>query len=170
MTHAQIVQDWAQAAFGVREMANDVVPTGGSFLDELNLPKIVAGPAGEAIARLIGGAVDIPAAWLNQVAQGFKDKTEAKTLVSKAVADAAAGLARNDPEVVQRAAHALLSKELRHQTNREAIARKVLKKLSEDPDVQAKKIEDDWLNVFERYAEALFEFLFTFCARVGALE
>jgi hypothetical protein len=134
-------------------MANDVVPTGGSFLDALNLPKIVAGPAGEAIARLIGGAVDIPAAWLNQVAQGVKDKTEAKTIVSKAVADAAANLARNDPEVVHRAAHALLSKELRHQTNREAIARKALEKLSEDPTAQTSKIEDDWLNVFERYAE-----------------
>jgi hypothetical protein len=133
-------------------MANDVVPTGGSFLDELNLPKIVAGPAGEAIARLIGGAVDIPAAWLNRVAQGVKDKTEAKSVVSKAVADAAANLAKNDPEVVQRAAHALLSKELRHQTNREAIARKALENLSEDPG-ETSKVEDDWLNVFERYAE-----------------
>src|SRR4051812_17823138 len=98
-------------------MPNDLVPTGGNFLDELNLPKLIAGPAGEAISRLIGGAVDIPAAWLNQFAQSVKDKTEARTVISKAVADAAANLARNDPEVVRRAAHTLLSKELRHQTN-----------------------------------------------------
>lgn len=135
-------------------MGNDVVPPdGGGFLDQLNLPKIVAGPAGEAISRLIGGAVDIPAAWLAQVAQGVKDRTEAKSVVSKAVADAAANLAKNDPEVVQRAAHSLLAKELRHQTNREAIARKTIEHLGEDPLEKTSKPDDDWLNVFERYAE-----------------
>ncbi|MDI4236794.1 DUF2806 domain-containing protein [Bradyrhizobium sp. Arg237L] len=134
-------------------MANEVVPATGSFLDELNLPKIVAGPAGEAISRLIGGAVDIPAAWLAQVAQGIKDKTEAKTVVSKAVADAAASIAWNDPEVIQRAAHSLLAKELRHQTNREAIARKAIEYLADEPTEQTAKPDDDWLNVFERYAE-----------------
>lgn len=135
-------------------MGNDLVPsTGGGFLDELNLPKIVAGPAGEAISRLIGGAVDIPAAWLAHVAQGVKDKTEAKSVVSKAVADAAAALAKNDPEVVQRAAHSLLAKELRHQTNREAIAKKTIEHLAEEPLAETTKPFDDWLNVFERYAE-----------------
>lgn len=135
-------------------MPNDLVPSeGGGFLDQLNLPKIIAGPAGEAIARLIGGTVDIPAAWLNSVAQGIKDKTEARTVVSKAVADAAANLARNDPEIVQRAAHALLTKELRHQANRESIARKTLEHLADDPQQQTTAPEDDWLNVFARYAE-----------------
>jgi len=134
-------------------MTNDIVPSGGGFLDELNLPKIVAGPAGEAIARLIGGAVDIPAAWFNRVAQGIKDKTEAKSVVSKAVADAASNLAKNDPEIVQRAAHSLLSKELRHQTNRESIARKTFENLADEPAAQTIKPDDDWLNVFERYAE-----------------
>ncbi|OAF14129.1 DUF2806 domain-containing protein [Bradyrhizobium neotropicale] len=135
-------------------MGNDVVPSeGGGFLDQLNLPKIVAGPAGEAISRLIGGAVDIPAAWLASVTQRIKDKTEARSVVSKAVADAAASLAKNDPEVIQRAAHSLLTKELRHQTNREEIARKTIEYLGEDPPAQTAKPDDDWLNVFERYAE-----------------
>ncbi|MCA1401936.1 DUF2806 domain-containing protein [Bradyrhizobium sp. BRP56] len=135
-------------------MSNDVVPSpSGSFLDEINLPKLVAGPAGEAIARLIGGAVDIPAAWLAQVAQGVKDKTAAKTAVSKAVADAAANLAKNDPEIVQRAAHSLLSKELRHQTNKEAVAKKALEELGDEPLSKTEKPDDDWFNVFERYAE-----------------
>src|SRR6266481_4300893 len=134
-------------------MSNEVVPTGGSFLDQLNIPKIVAGPAGDAIARLIGGAVDIPAAWLNRVAQGVKDKTDAKSVVSKAVADAASNLAKNDPEIVQRAAHSLLSKELRHQTNRESIARKTIENLAEDPTAETTTPDEDWLNVFERYAE-----------------
>jgi hypothetical protein len=134
-------------------MPNDLIPAGSSFLDELNIPKLVGGPAGEAIARLIGGAVDIPAAWLNRVAQGIKDKTEAKTVVSKAVADAAANLVKHDPEIMQRAAHSLLSKELRHQINRESIARKTIENLAEEPATQTTKPDDDWLNVFERYAE-----------------
>jgi hypothetical protein len=113
----------------------------------------VAGPAGEAIARLIGGAVDIPAAWLNRVAQGIKDDARAKSEVSKAVAEAAANLAKNDPEVVQRAAHSLLSKELRHQTNRKSIARRAIQNLAKEPAAQTTKPDDDWLNVFERYAE-----------------
>jgi Protein of unknown function (DUF2806) len=135
-------------------MTNGLVPSdGGGFLDKLNLLKMLAGPAGEALARLIGGTVDIPAAWLNSVAQGIKDKTEAKTVVSKAVADAAANLARNDPEIVQRAAHALLTKELRHQANRENIARKTLEHLGETPQEKITAPDEDWLNVFARYAE-----------------
>ncbi|WP_271606624.1 DUF2806 domain-containing protein [Bradyrhizobium sp. CCBAU 11434] len=136
-------------------MGNDVIPTegGGGFLDQINIPKIVAGPAGEAISRLIGGAVDIPAAWLAQLAQGVKDRTEAKTVVSKAVADATADYAKNNPEVIQRAAHLLLAKELRHQTNREEVARKAIEYLGEEPSAKAEKPDDDWLNVFERYAE-----------------
>jgi hypothetical protein len=135
-------------------MGNDIVPSeGGGFLDQFNLPKIVAGPAGEAISRLIGGAVDIPAAWLAGVTQRIKDRTEARSVVSKAVADTAATLAKNDPEVIQRAAHSLLAKELRHQTNREEIARKTIEYLEDDPPTQTVKPDDDWLNVFERYAE-----------------
>ncbi len=73
--------------------------------------------------------------------------------MSKAVADAAANLAKNDPEIVQRAAHALLSKELRHQSNKERVARKTLEDLAHEPQAETTKPEDDWFNVFERYAE-----------------
>lgn len=135
-------------------MGNEIIPSsGGTFLDELNLPKLIAGPAGEAISRLIGGAVDIPATWLAHVAQGIKDKTEAKSVVSKTVAEAAASFAKSDPEIVERAAHALLTKELRRQTNRESIARKAIENLAEEPTAQTSRLDDDWLNVFERYAE-----------------
>lgn len=144
-------------------MTNDLIApkTGGHFLDGLNLPKLIAGPAGDALARLIGGAVDIPAAWLHRVAQGVHDKTEAKSLVSKAVAAAAADLARNDPAIVQRAAHSLLAKELRHQTNREAIAYKTVQLISHKAldesgaavEERLHAVNEDWLNVFARYAE-----------------
>ncbi|MDH2406810.1 DUF2806 domain-containing protein [Bradyrhizobium sp. SSUT18] len=54
---------------------------------------------------------------------------------------------------MQRAAHTLLAKELRRQTNREAIARKTIEHLADEPIAQTTKLDDDWLNVFERYAE-----------------
>jgi hypothetical protein len=143
-------------------MTNDLIPqnASGNFLEQFNLPKLLAGPAGEAVSRLIGGAAEIPAAWLRRVTQGIDDKTEAKSVVSKAVADAAANLAKNDPEIVQRAAHNLLSKELRHQSNREAIARKTIELLQQDENNEGPtseqshhKVDEDWLNIFERYAE-----------------
>ena len=119
-------------------MANDLVPQAGStwlseFLEKLNLPTILAGRVGEALSRLIGGAVDIPAALLHRVSQGVHDKTNAKSVVSKAIAERAAELVKNDPEIVQRAAHSFLSKELRHQSNKEAIARKTIELLEEVP-------------------------------------
>jgi hypothetical protein len=139
-------------------MADDLIPTGEpGFLDKLNLPKLVAGSAGEAISRLVAGAVDIPAAWMNQFAQGIKDKTEAKSAVSKAVGDAAAQLAVSNPEIVKRAAHSLLSKQIRGQANREAVAKKTAEVLNDETDQpqpeQTQKVDDDWLNVFEKYAE-----------------
>ena len=140
-------------------MADDLVPIGEppSFIDKLNLPRLIAGPAGEAISRLVAGAVDIPAAWMNQFAQGIRDKTEAKTVVSARVADAAANLAVNDPEIVQRAAYTLLSRQIRKQANREAIAKQTIEILEQEqaerPQETAQKVDDDWLNVFERFAE-----------------
>jgi Protein of unknown function (DUF2806) len=143
-------------------MTNELVPknASGNLLEQFNLPKLLAGPAGEAVSRLIGGAAEIPAAWLRRVTQGIDDKTAAKSVVNKAVAKAAADLAKNDPEIVQRAVHSLLSKELRHQSNREAIARKTIELLQQDENNEGvsseqlhHKVDDDWLNIFERYAE-----------------
>ena len=142
-------------------MSNDLIPRGsGSFLDELNLPKLLAGPAGEALSRLIGGAADIPAAWLQRAAQGVRDKTEAKSVVSKAVADAVAASVKNDPELIERATHSLLARGLRRQVAREAIARKTVVLLQEDEpppgataDPKHHRVDEEWLNTFERYAE-----------------
>jgi Protein of unknown function (DUF2806) len=146
-------------------MTNDVVPGAlpsglAQFIEKLNLPELIAGPAGRAISRLVAGVIEIPASYLDSFAQAVKDKTSAKSLVSNAVAEAAAKLAANDDAVVKRAAHNLLAKEYRHQRNKEAIAVRTIELLKESeqqdqafsttspPDADA-----DWLNVFERYAE-----------------
>jgi hypothetical protein len=122
--------------------------------DKLNLPELLAGPAGKAISRLIGAAVEIPAAALERISQGIKDKTDAKSLMTKALAAAAADRATSDPALVERAAHSFLSKQLRAQANKEAIARLTIDHLNEEPPPTcSEEIDDDWLNLFERYAE-----------------
>lgn len=145
-------------------MANDIVPepspdTPGVWdkiieaIGDANLPKFVAGPAGEAIARLIAGGADIPAAWLQQKAQAIRDKTEAKSLMTRTLAGAAAELVKADPALVQRAAEAFIAKEIGHQHNREFIAVKAIEHLKEIPDAHATKPDDDWLNMFARHAQ-----------------
>lgn len=151
-------------------MGNELTPTEPpSFATELiqkfNLPEMIAGPAGKAISRLIAGAVEIPAAYLDAFAQSIKNKTEAKKVVSNEVATAAAKLAASDTNVVARAAHNLLAKEFRNQQNKEAIARKTIEILEEeaptDPGERnanqenrqpAPDVDEDWLNIFERHA------------------
>ncbi|UFZ07375.1 DUF2806 domain-containing protein [Bradyrhizobium ontarionense] len=120
---------------------------------EINLPKLIAGPAGEAISRLIAGGADVPAAWLEQKAKSIRNKTEAQNLVSKTLAGAAAEFVKNDPELVQRAADVFLAREIRHQYNREAVAIKTIEHLKETPNSEANTPEDDWLNVFARHAQ-----------------
>ncbi|MCA1433126.1 DUF2806 domain-containing protein [Bradyrhizobium sp. BRP20] len=145
-------------------MANElesVDPAGGSgVLDKIkevigavNLPKVIAGPAGEAISRLIAGGADIPAAWLEQKAKAIRNKTEGQALVSKTLAGAAAELVKNDPALVQRAADAFIAKEIRHQHNRETIALKAIEHLKETPEAQTSTLDDDWLNMYARHAQ-----------------
>jgi hypothetical protein len=138
-------------------MSNDLVPDGSSWWQHLNLPEIVAGPAGKAISRLIGASADIPAAGIERVVQGIRNKTAAKQKISEALADAAAKMVVADQDLVHRAADSFLAKELRRQSNKEAVAQKVLEHLGsaqDQPSISnSEDVEEDWLNVFERYAE-----------------
>jgi hypothetical protein len=148
-------------------LMNDIVPSQTSalerFVEKLNLPEVVAGPAGKAISRLVAGVFDVPGAYLDRLVQGIKDKTEARSLVNKEVATAAAKLASGDNEIIARAAHNLLAKEYRKQNNKEEIARKTVELLQHQPQSSGpeqpspsstpKDVDEDWLNVFERYAE-----------------
>lgn len=147
-----------------------LAPSGSGWLTQVianfNLPTILAGPAGAAISRLIGGAVDIPAAWLDQKAQAIKDRTTAKTEMSKAVTQQAIREVQSDPDLPRRAAESLIAREYRSQTNKEAVAEKTLKLLSDQssggPNTTSSSAgaetsrpaepSADWMNIFERYA------------------
>jgi hypothetical protein len=90
-------------------MSNELTPQPqpssllSDLLQKLNLPELIAGPAGKAISRLVAGVVEIPAAYLDSFAQSIKDKTAAKQLVSNEVAAAASKLAASDTNIVARA-------------------------------------------------------------------
>jgi hypothetical protein len=141
-------------------VGNDIVSSDplswSDVLEKFNIPKLVAGPAGEAISRLVGHAVDVPSEYVKNFKQQIVDKREARTEVSKALARAAASDVVADKELVHRAAQSFLAKELRAQTNKEAVAQQTIKHLSGLSDTNTESAEppdDDWLNVFERYAE-----------------
>lgn len=122
------------------------------------LPAPLAAGGLKAITRLIGGLADYPAAWLRRASQGVEDGTNARTLMSNTLAVAAAERAAADPALVERAMASLLTKGARRQANREAVAEQTAEALRETttggpPQEPAGEPDDDWLNVFERYAE-----------------
>ncbi|WP_112944597.1 MULTISPECIES: DUF2806 domain-containing protein [unclassified Rhizobium] len=123
-------------------------------LSEGGLPQIIAGPAGKAISRLIAGATDIPAAWLKARAEKINDETAARTTIMKAVAKASADAAIADPQLLDRALSRYVSDLHRKQENREAVAQKTAEHLADSPPAEdTEGPSDDWMNVFEEYAE-----------------
>ncbi|MEH6739579.1 MAG: DUF2806 domain-containing protein [Sulfitobacter sp.] len=123
-------------------------------LVEGGLPQLIAGPAGKAISRLLGAAVEVPATYIDSFAQGIKDNTAAKSNLTKAMGEKVAEMVVADPEIMDRAVNSLLAKQLRAQTNKEEIVKIAMEDLkavppSEDSDGPS----DDWLNKFERHAE-----------------
>jgi hypothetical protein len=115
----------------------------------------------KALDRLIGGAIDIPAAWLAQKKAKIDAQTDAYKAVEAAIAKAAATEAGADPAVVSRAVEVLVRKSYREQHNREAVAKATVEELqSPQPDSQenaqetpTEEPDEEWLNVFEQYAE-----------------
>lgn len=125
-----------------------------STIVEGGLPQIIAGPAGKAISRLIGATIEIPASYVDGIAQGIKDKNAAKSLVSKALAERAATMAVEDPEIMGRAVDSLLASQYRKQENKEEVAKLAIEDLNETPPPSdSEGPSDDWMNKFERYAE-----------------
>lgn len=120
---------------------------------EGGLPQLLLGPAGKAISRLVGAAVEIPAGWLDEVAQASKDRKEARSKVMSAIGEKVAELAVTDPSILDRGLATLLSTSLREQINREAVARKAYERLeAAPPSKDSDGPSDDWMNVFEGHA------------------
>lgn len=136
---------------------DDNSDSSAGWLANLNIPHVLLGPAGAALSRLIGKATDIPAAKLDQRAQKIKDDTAAQSIVTKALAQAAAKQAVKDPAIMERAMDAFVSQQFRKQENRDAVAHRAIELLAEGPPPSGSdkpaEPDPDWMNIFERHAE-----------------
>lgn len=127
----------------------------------VSIPKALTPGVIKALDRLLGAAVDIPVAWLAQKKAQIEAQTESYKLVEAAIANTVATNAGADPETAHRAMNVLIRKEYRKQMNREAVAAAMVEDLREhltaNEDGSAPQatgeLDEDWLNVFERYAE-----------------
>lgn len=122
------------------------------------VPKALIPASIKALDRLVGAVVDIPVAWLGQKKAKIDAQTQAYTAVEIAIANAVSTEAGATPEIVQQAMNVLVRKEYRKQANRNAVGQTALEELrSTDPESvppeTPESVDDDWLNVFERYAE-----------------
>lgn len=126
-----------------------------------SVPKSLVPSAVKALDRLLGAAIDVPVAWLEQRASRIYSQTESYRLVEAAIASRVASEAGSDPETVVRAMNVLIRKEYRKQANREAVAAAMIEDLRGSPSVSVDaersgamaELDEDWLNVFERFAE-----------------
>lgn len=126
------------------------------------IPKSLVPASIKALDRLIGATVDIPVAWLAQQRAKIDAQTQAYTAVEAAIAKAVASEAGADAATVEQAFNVLVRKTYRKHVNRAAVGAAMLEDLRVPPDAEGAQpetttpptpIDEDWLNVFERYAE-----------------
>lgn len=125
-----------------------------SKLAEGGLPQVVAGPAGKALSRLVGAAVDIPVAYLEGISGKLKDKREAERILSNAIAQNAAEIVSEDTALIQRAIYSMVHSGLRAQECREKVAAATIEDLrSNPPNDHATGPSDQFMAKFVRLSE-----------------
>jgi hypothetical protein len=118
----------------------------------------------KALDRLIGATVDIPVAWLEYHKAKIVSQTEAFRTIDGAITVKAAAKAGANEQFADRALDNLVRKSYRQLNNKEAVSAAMLEDLRDNPDqpeaqnatnsgTEPQAIDDDWLNVFDRYAE-----------------
>lgn len=123
-----------------------------------NLPEPVKMSFFKAMGDLIGGLAAVPAAKLKQWTQGIEDTTTAQSIISAALAKAAADGVANDPLVIQAAAEVLIPSSIRKARNRLNVAQSAAEHLAETVQMGssgegAAPPDEDWMNSFSRFAE-----------------
>jgi hypothetical protein len=122
------------------------------------IPKALVPSSLKALDRLLGAAVDYPVALIRRETAKIESQTKAFEIVESAIAKSAGEIAGADIPTIDRALKVLVRKEYRKQSNREAVAAEALHELksdtiSSDNEKTTPALDEDWLNVFERFAE-----------------
>lgn len=135
-------------------MTNEVNGEWLSILKEGGLPQILLGPAGNAISRLIGTSIEIPASYIDGFSQRIKDKNEAKSKLFQALANKAIDYAIDEPENVKRVLNSIVSKELKREQNKIAVSKIALMDLLQrSPPDGGVEPSEQFMTNFERAAE-----------------
>ncbi|MCS4493560.1 DUF2806 domain-containing protein [Pantoea sp. B623] len=121
------------------------------------IPEPVRKPLLKALGDLVGNIVDVPNAMLQQVAQGIRDTTIARSKAAKVISEASSKEALENSEVMKAAGNVFLPTNLRKEKNKLIVAQKAKRFLLEDPELytseKTAEPEDDWMNYFSRFAE-----------------
>ncbi|WP_336813481.1 DUF2806 domain-containing protein [Bosea sp. MMO-172] len=144
---------------------NDIVPTQsgqgigpwlGEWIANGKLPgavKAIAHVVG-ATGNLLAAGIDIGKAKADQISQGIKDETEARSVMKAALARQASEMLPEHKEFAHRAMQRWFADELRKQSNREAVAELAAESIASAPPEQIdQEPSEDWLNVFSEHAE-----------------
>ena len=115
----------------------------------------------KALSRLVGAALDYPAALINRETAKTDAQTKSYQQVEAAIAKVVASEAAGNVQVIGRALETLVRKQYQRQQNREAVAAETVKLLADQsanatesqPEQPSSPFDEDWLNVFERFAE-----------------
>lgn len=109
----------------------------------------------QEVGNLGTATLSIGTAKASQVAQAIKDDTALRSASTKALADAVRAHVASNPELGERALQHVAAKLVREQANREVVTVQALEDLRDNPPekVSTETPSDDWLNMFEGYAE-----------------
>lgn len=114
-----------------------------------------------ALDRLIGGALDIPASWLEGKASAIRGANANQIAILDAEGQAALEKLSQSEGFGYRLVDATLSKQVRRQMNVEAVAIEAKEELlsgegssgENEDEKEYEPVDSDWLNTFERFAE-----------------
>jgi hypothetical protein len=116
--------------------------------------------AASAVDRLIGSFADRSAARVEGDAQRIRLDSAVQQALTEVDAQAAIRQLAQDPRVGQRAINNFFNEQVRKQENRDAVAVAAVEELKQLPTLnneniegEADNIDDDWLNMFGKYAE-----------------
>lgn len=104
--------------------------------------------------RIVTGAAEIPAAWLEVKAENIRTQQKAKNIIVMKSAQEAAAYFKKSPDLALRALNYHASEIIQQQINREDVLRIAQEEIGQKKDIPLndKTIEDDWLSIFLREA------------------
>lgn len=110
-----------------------------------------------AIDRLIGNVAEIPATYLDGIAQRQAARNRVREKLIEAAGNLAVGEIEHDKEIARMFVDKIIRQDIRRLENKEAVAEKAMDALEhsqiEDVNEPQQGFDPDWLNQFELFAE-----------------